>query len=122
MVARQRHSIFIVSAGAQNLDLAVRSPDQTLNHAEQAAQDARIGYLTRLRQLKQEQFIDFALPVKLRPPSKITSCDQPCLAVIRAVVDRLRMRNFKRNDGDGSRANAVADLARDAGISLRLNH
>ena len=84
MVASERDGVLVVAAGAQNLDLAIRQPDQALNHTKHASQNARVGNLSCLRQLKKKQLVDFSLPMKLRPAGEVTARDQSRLAVAHA--------------------------------------
>src|SRR5215469_7123423 len=52
--AGQRDGVFVVAAGAQNLDLAFREPDQPFDDPQHAAENACVGYLSGLWQLEQQ--------------------------------------------------------------------
>src|ERR1700743_3374885 len=83
-----------MSVGSKHFDLPVRQAYELLDHTKKTAEYARIGHLSRFGQLEQQELVKYAAPVQGCPASKMATGYEPSLAIICAVVNRVRQRNF----------------------------
>ena len=102
-------------------DAAVLELREDFLHPDQHAGQPHLGQAAGALEREQDDLVDVAVPVLLRPAPEMAAADQPGLVVVGAEVGRAGMRHFDRDQRDVGLAVLGGDDRRDVLVGLELD-